>query len=71
MDAGADYGSDDKSIPIDQPFIVDGEELMFPGDPSASGKNVWNCRCSRRNVVKGFKSILPPEKRGKIKVKFL
>jgi hypothetical protein len=71
MDAGADYGSDDKSIPIDQPFIVGGEEMMFPGDPSASGKNVWNCRCSRRNVVKGFKSILPPEKRGKIKVKFL
>lgn len=71
MDAGADYGSDDKAIPIDQPFVVGGEEMMYPGDPAGSSKNIWNCRCSRRNVVKGFTSILPPEKRGKIKVKFL
>ena len=71
MDAGADYGSDNRSIPIDQPFIVGGEDMMYSGDPAGSPKNIWNCRCSRRNVTKGFKSILPPEKRGKIKVKFL
>lgn len=32
---------------IDKPFIVDGEKLMFPGDPSlgASAENTIQCRC--------------------------
>jgi uncharacterized protein with gpF-like domain len=36
--------------PINQPFIVAGEKLMFPGDTSlgASIKNVANCRCNAR-----------------------
>ncbi len=32
-------------IPMSQPFIVAGEALMFPGDPSGSAANVINCRC--------------------------
>src|SRR4030042_1436199 len=34
--------------PVKDPFIVDGESLMFPGDTSlgASTGNVINCRCS-------------------------
>jgi len=32
-------------IPVDEPFIVDGEELMFPGDDSGSAGNVINCQC--------------------------
>ena len=32
-------------IPIDQPFIVDGEELMYPGDETGSARNVINCQC--------------------------
>lgn len=54
--AGNDY-SKSKSIPQSQPFIVGGEELMFPGDSSmgASGWNLYNCRCSVAAVVKGFK----------------
>lgn len=31
---------------INQPFIVDGEMLMFPVDPSGSPDNVIGCRCS-------------------------
>lgn len=33
--------------PIDQPFDVMGEQLMYPGDTSlgASDKNVFGCRC--------------------------
>lgn len=31
---------------MDEPFDVGGEKLMFPGDPSASGANVINCRCA-------------------------
>ena len=33
------------AIPIDEPFVVDGEELMFPLDPSGSAGNTINCRC--------------------------
>lgn len=68
--AWSDYGDKENAIPIDEPFIVNGEEMMYPGDKSASASNVYNCRCSHKNVVKGFTSILPPEKRGKIKVTF-
>lgn len=54
-DAGNDY-SEDKAIDIEKPFIVDGEEMMFPGDASsASGHNLYNCRCSMATKVVGFK----------------
>lgn len=33
-------------VPIDEPFIVDGEELMYPGDPNGSAENIINCRCT-------------------------
>jgi len=33
------------AIPIDKPFVVDGENLMYPGDPAGSAKNIINCRC--------------------------
>lgn len=36
------------------PFIVDGQKLMFPGDTSmgATGRNIYNCRCTTRTVEK-------------------
>ncbi len=34
-----------EGIALDMPFIVDGEQLMYPGDPSGSAKNIINCRC--------------------------
>lgn len=41
-----DHGEADGTIAADgQPFIVGGEELMFPGDPSGSPENIINCRC--------------------------
>ena len=39
----------------DKPFENSLGKIMFPGDPSAHGANVWNCRCSMAAVVKGFK----------------
>lgn len=41
-------------VPLDQPFIVDGEKLMHPGDSSlgASAGNVINCRCTMKSVLK-------------------
>lgn len=38
-------------VPIDQPFLVDGEQLMFPGDPAGSGSNIINCRCAVSHIV--------------------
>lgn len=37
-----------QTVPIDQPFLVSGEELMFPGDASrgASIGNIIQCRCT-------------------------
>lgn len=36
---------DGATVPMDQPFIVNDEPLMFPGDPGGSAGNVINCRC--------------------------
>lgn len=33
------------SIPENQKFLVHGESLFIPGDPSGSASNVINCRC--------------------------
>lgn len=37
----------DDPIPVDEPFTVGGEQLMFPGDDSlgASLENIINCQC--------------------------
>ncbi len=32
-------------VKIDEPFNVGSENLMYPGDPSGSPKNIVNCRC--------------------------
>jgi len=37
--------ADGQEVPIDEPFDVDGEELMYPGDPNGSEGNVINCMC--------------------------
>lgn len=34
-----------KGIPVDQPFVVGGEMLMYPSDSSGSPWNVINCHC--------------------------
>ena len=43
--------ADGQIVDKDKPFIVGGEELMFPGDTSAHGWNVYNCRCTMRAVI--------------------
>lgn len=45
--------ADGQTVDIDKPFVVGGEKMMFPGDnSSASGWNLYNCRCGMRTVEK-------------------
>ena len=37
--------ADGQRVEIGQPFIVSGESLRYPGDPSGSLGNIINCRC--------------------------
>lgn len=43
--------ADGQLVSLDKPFIVGGEELQYPGDPSGSAANVINCRCASGIVV--------------------
>lgn len=40
--------ADGQTVMIYQPFIVDREPLMMPGDPGGRPDNVINCRCKPR-----------------------
>jgi hypothetical protein len=44
-------------VDVDEPFVNSMGEIMFPGDPSADGANVYNCRCTLVSVIKGFKKV--------------
>ena len=37
--------------PINEPFDVSGEQLMYPGDPNGSAANTINCRCTELPVI--------------------
>ena len=37
---------DGEHVPVGKPFVVEGEEIRFPGDPQAAGHLIWNCRCT-------------------------
>jgi len=39
--------TDGQVVPVDQPFNVGGQMMMFPGDTSGTATldNVLNCRC--------------------------
>lgn len=43
--------ADGQVQPIREPFIVGGEELMYPGDPSGSPENTIQCRCTELPVI--------------------
>ena len=43
--------ADGQVVDYDKPFIVGGEELMYPGDENGSAGNVINCRCTMVSFV--------------------
>lgn len=42
---GAHRAANMQRVPIGEPFVVGGEELMYPLDPVGSPENTLNCRC--------------------------
>lgn len=47
---------DGQEVDLDENFVDgNGNELEYPGDPSAEPETVYNCRCSMELVVIGFK----------------
>ena len=38
--------ADGQTVQMNDPFIVAGERLQYPGDPNGSAGNVINCRCA-------------------------
>lgn len=44
-----------KEADVDEPFHSSLGDIMYPGDPSADPANVYNCRCTMKTIVKGFK----------------
>jgi hypothetical protein len=49
-------------VGMNEPFLVHGEELQYPGDPNGSASNIVNCRCTQvySQVVTPVDDI-PPE----------
>jgi uncharacterized protein with gpF-like domain len=37
--------ADGQVVDVDKPFVVEGEELMYPRDPNGSAENTINCSC--------------------------
>ena len=48
---------DGVTVGVDEPFENAIGKIMYPGDPSANGANVWNCRCAIAAKILGFKSV--------------
>ena len=48
---------DGVTVGLDEPFENAIGKIMYPGDPSANGANVWNCRCTITAKILGFKSV--------------
>lgn len=36
---------------LDEPFVIDGEEIQYPADPKAAPWLVYNCRCTLVDVI--------------------
>lgn len=45
---------DGEVVEVDEAFHNDLGDIMYPGDPSASPGNVYNCRCTLGYVIAGY-----------------
>lgn len=49
---------DGQRVELDEPFEVEGYEIMYPADPSADAEMVYNCRCAMITVFDGFEKSI-------------
>lgn len=56
---------DGQTVDNDKPFKVDGYEIMFPGDASAPGYLVYNCRCTLIAALDDVTKIPNPLRRAR------
>lgn len=47
-------------VPLDEPFIVGGATLQYPGDPNGDAAEIINCRCSTLTGTQAELDDLPP-----------
>lgn len=45
---------DGKTAKPDDPFEIDGQKIMFPGDPDAAPALVYNCRCTMQTELEDY-----------------
>lgn len=45
---------DGQTVPVSKPFHNSIGKIMSPGDPTAHGANIWNCRCMMISQIEGF-----------------
>lgn len=57
---------DGQKVDIDEPFTVDGAEIMYPGDPAADGYLVYGCRCTMISSVADVDELDPVYRRDNI-----
>lgn len=55
----AHRAADGQVVGIDDPFVVMGERLMYPGDPQGSPANFCQCRCTVAPVIKDMPTAPP------------
>lgn len=48
---------DGQTVPVDEPFTVDGMEIDYPGDPNAPPELVYNCRCTLQYVYPKYQHL--------------
>ena len=48
---------DGQERPIDEPFVVDGMKIDYPGDPFAPPELVYNCRCTLTYVYPKYQHL--------------
>lgn len=54
---------DGQKADVDKTFKVDGQEIMYPGDPHAKGELVYNCRCTLVGDLQGVREEEPAMRR--------
>lgn len=48
---------DGQTVPLHEPFEVDGYEIMYPRDPSAEPEMIINCRCTMKRIYPKYNNV--------------